>query len=470
MEETIVLGEKCPSLEEARAILEGARVEIGENALKALAEARSSYLEEVSKREVYGYCTGLGGLYHRKPASCGSDYERRVLVEHAMGLGPRAPPRLVRAFLTVRLIQLTRGRAPVRPQVAERIASALNEGILPVIPLHGSVGASGDLAPSAHAFLCLYYGGGEAYTPDGIAPCSKALEKSGLDKLPLEPGEALALINNTAWTTGIGLSALIVFEELLGEALRVARRTLEAARCTPDHYSLELAGATGYKELGEILELLKPSCRKPARLQDPYSLRCTPQVYAAVKRLIGFLRDTISREMCSSTENPVIVRGRAYHWCGFHSIQVSLALDYARIASSVLANISERRIAQLLRREINGLSDFLAGETDSVGAMITQYAAAALAASSRALAHPMVTNSIPTSGLQEDLVPMGPESGLLLIESLRRTALVLAVEDAVSKYASQGLAGGVEELRRLLDESSKRILDSVGLTELLPRD
>ncbi|MCE4620609.1 MAG: aromatic amino acid ammonia-lyase [Desulfurococcales archaeon] len=470
MDETVVLGEECPSLRQILSILDGGRVEISSSVKHALLEARRSYLREASRKQIYGYCTGLGELYSRKTASCGGEYEHHVLVEHAMGLGERAPPRLVRAFLTVRLAQLTRGHAPVRPEVAERIAEALNKQILPVVPLHGSVGASGDLAPSAHAFLCLYYGEGEAYTGEGIVPCDKALEMNGLDKLSLEPGEALALINNTAWTTGIALAALTVFEKLLGEGIRIARLTLETARCTPDHYSPVLAKASSYRELGEILGRLQPSCSEPVRLQDPYSLRCTPQVYAAIARLLAFLRETIRREMCSSTENPVIVEGRAYHWCGFHSIQVSLALDYARIASGVLANIAERRIAQLLRREINGRSDFLAGEADSVGAMIAQYAAAALTASNRSLASPLTVNSIPTSGLQEDLVPMGPESGLLLIESLRRTALVLAIEEAVATYASRGLSRGVEELRRLLNEASNRILKSTGLSDLLPRD
>ena len=470
MDGIIVLGEKCPSLHEVLSILEGGRVEISSGVKQALLEARQSYLREAGRRQLYGYCTGLGELYNRKTASCGEEYEHHILIEHAMGLGEKAPPRLVRAFLTTRLVQLTRGRAPVRPEVAGRLAEALNKQILPVVPLHGSVGASGDLAPSAHAFLCLYYGEGEAYTSDGVVSCDRALETSGLDKLPLEPGEALALINNTAWTTGIALAALRVFEKLLGEGARIARLTLETARCTPDHYSPVLAKASSYSELGEVLGMLQPSCTKPVRLQDPYSLRCTPQVYAAVARLLAFLKDTILREVCSSTENPVVIDGRAYHWCGFHSIQVSLALDYARIASGILANIAERRIAQLLRGEINGRSDFLAGEADSVGAMITQYVAAALTAGNRALASPVAVNSIPTSGLQEDLVPMGPESGLLLVESLRRTALVLAIEEAVATYASRGLSGGVEELRRLLNEASTRILESTGLSGLLPRD
>ncbi len=465
----VVIGDKCPTLEDLWKIIKGEKIVVLGEPLEKLDRSRSAYLRAIEEgKRVYGYCTGLGELYRKSPAKCDSKWEKHVLLEHAMGLGNPAPKILSRAFLVVRLSQLLRGRAPVRGKVAERIVEALNHDITPLIPVHGSVGASGDLAPSAHAFLCLYYGEGLAYTTsgNGFINCQEALNKSGLEPLTLEAGEALALINNTAWSTALALVSWYAMKILIEEGLSIARRSLELSRCVAEHYDPILSEASGYPEMKEILSSLNPKCPGADRLQDPYSLRCIPQIFVALKRIHSFLEKTIQSELCSSTENPVIVEDRVLHWCGFHSVNISLAMDYARIALGTYANLLERRIAQLLRKDINGISDFLSGRDDSVGAMITQYTAAALNAYVRALSQPLSVHSIPTSGYQEDVVPMSPESGILLVKSLKAIAMLTGIEDALVAYASSRMKGGVEELRKLLTTRVNDILEKSVLNEL----
>lgn len=435
------------------AALPGTKVEVAHSAIERLDESRSVYVQEAGKRRVYGYCTGLGEIYD-KQGVCGPEWERTVLAEHAAQTGKPAPPGVVRAFLAVRLLQLSRGAAPVRGIVAERIAEALSLGVIPVIPLYGSVGASGDLAPSAHAFQCIFYGLGEAYYEGHRLPCSEALRQAGLEPLMLEPGEALALINNTAWSTAIAGLSLWLLERVLWESIGAAVDSLGLARCQGEHYSPDVAKLRPGRGIASVLEALSRAGCTGSRLQDPYSLRCIPMVYGAVLEGLSHARDLIAREACSPTENPAVVDGKVLHWCGFHSIQASLASDYARILASHVANIVERRIAQLFRPEITGLPPFMARPGSSVGAMIAHYTAASITALLRQYSSPAGIHSIPTSGLQEDIVPQSPNAAILLARTTVLLARLVAIERAVARYAREehGQAVGVlveEEYERL---------------------
>ena len=446
---------RCPSLEDVVSIVDNAHVVVEDNVIEALDRSRRSYVEAVKRGDqVYGYCTGLGELLGKRSEKCDSEWEKHVLLEHSMTIGDAVPKTLVRAFLAVRLYQLARGRAPVRGIVLRRIAEALNNDFIPVVHRHGSVGASGDLAPSAEAFLCLFYGEGQAYNGEDIVPCKELMEKLGIQPLPLEPGEALALINNTAWSTALGILGYESLRRLWNRSIEASVHTLSVTGCNEQHYSSETLHATlheGVRKVGEEINQGITRCEK-RRLQDPYSLRCTPQVLGAVSEALNFAKRLLEEELCSSTENPIIVNGEVKHWCGFHSIHVALAIDTMKLASTYIANLTERRLNQLLRSEITGLPEFLAGEMDSVGAMITQYAAASLTARIRWLANPQSTHSIPTSGLQEDIVPVSPESGYELLEAVRLLAYILSIEFAVSKYASENMERGVGGLKRLIEE------------------
>ncbi len=448
--------DSCPTLSEILDVVDGKRtISVGSETLHLTDKVRRRYEELVERGErVYGYCTGLGQLYTRSPDRCGPVWEKHVLEEHAMGVGEYAAPDIVRAFLTVRLVQLSRARAPVRGIVIERLVDALNNDITPLVHLHGSVGASGDLAPSAEAFLCLYYGEGTAYSNGGVSNCRDALKEHGLEPLELEGGEALALINNTAWSTGILLLSIRSLRELWLAALDSFTQSARVTDCNQQHYhpnALRSSGHEGVRRVGSLVEALAGKC-SGRRLQDPYSLRCTPQVMGAVHDILEFAERIVLEEACSSTENPVVVDDGLYHWCGFHSVYVGIAADMLRLSIAHLANLIERRIAQLLRSEITGLPDFLARDEDSVGAMILQYTSASLASRIRWLASPVSVHSIPTSGLQEDVVPQSPEAGYSLAESLVHLARLISLEKALAGYASTGMEGGVKELRSRIDE------------------
>ncbi|MCE4600267.1 MAG: aromatic amino acid ammonia-lyase [Desulfurococcales archaeon] len=448
--------DSCPAISEILDVVERKRmVSVSRETLRLADDVRRRYEELVERGEkVYGYCTGLGQLYTRNPGRCGPAWEKHVLEEHAMGVGEYAALDIVRAFLTVRLIQLSRARAPVRGVVIERLVDALNNDITPLVHLHGSVGASGDLAPSAEAFLCLYYGEGTAYSNGSVSSCREALKKHGLEPLELEGGEALALINNTAWSTGILILSTRSLRELWFTALDSFAQSARVAGCNHQHYNADVLGSSaheGVRKVGSLIRALAGEC-SGRRLQDPYSLRCTPQVMGAVHDILEFAERIAVEEACSSTENPVVIDGGLYHWCGFHSIYAGIAADLLRLGIAHLANLVERRIAQLLRSEITGLPDFLAREDDSVGAMILQYTSASLASRIRWLANPVTVHNIPTSGLQEDVVPQSPEAGYSLAESLVHLAHLISLEKALASYASTGMEGGVKELRSKIDE------------------
>ncbi len=249
---------------------------------------------------------------------------------------------------------------------------------------------------------------------------------------------------------------MLLGERLLKESLLVASKTLRVTGCNSEHFSVEVLQA-------------KKSCSKVGvpgagcdgrRIQDPYSIRCIPQVYGSVANALRHAREVVEAELCSSTENPLVAGGHVFHSCNFHSLPVGLVGDYASISLASISNMIERRISQLMRSKITGRPEYLASGDSSVGAMIIQYTAASLAASIRRLSVPSTVHSIPTSGLQEDLVPMSPDSGLKLLEALDMLAWLIAAEDLVADIAL-----GVEDLRDPsagLAERYRRITGSIG--------
>ncbi len=448
----------CPSIDDVLRVVKGYSVEVESEVVAKLDESRKVYLSEAKKRRIYGACTGLGGRVDSR-GPCGPEGERIVLLEHAAGIGDKAPSDLVRAFLFIRLIQLSKGYAPVRGLIAQRIVDALNNNIIPAIPLWGSVGASGDLAPSAHAFLCIFYGEGE--TLDG-KPCKEALDHAGLPPLKLEVGEALALINNTAWSTALALMGLIRIERALREIIRAGYDAALLIGANSEHYALEAVGAKRLREISEVARMA-PQGLGGRLLQAPYSIRCIPQVYGPILSTLRWAYTMILEEACSSTENPLVSGHRVYHACNFHAEAVALASDAAAIAAAVAASAAERILDRLMDSRVTNLPDFLAGEESSVGAMIIQYTAAALAAEARALATPRSVNSIPTSLGQEDHVSMAPSAALRLFDLagiLEGIAAILRV----TLNTANALRSGKAVIEEPLYESINRELKKLGFT------
>lgn len=434
----MVTSDYCPSVDDVLCVAKGCEVKVEGDVLARLDEARRAYLSEVEKRRVYGACTGLGGRAESS-GPCGPEGERIVLLEHAAGVGDRAPSDVVRAFLFIRLVQLSRGHAPVRGVVAKRLADALNAGIVPAVPLWGSVGASGDLAPSAHAFLCIFYGEGE--TLDG-GSCSEALEEAGLEPLSLEMGEALALINNTAWSAALAALGLARVEAAVREIVKAGYEAAVLAGANSEHYSLEAARAKAIPEVSEVAKMAPAGGFRGRLLQAPYSIRCIPQVYGSILATLRWAYSMVMGEACSAPENPLVSGGRVYHACNFHAQAVALASDAAAIAAAVSASAAERIVDRLMDSKVTGVSDFLAGEESSVGAMLLQYTAAALAAEARALAAPRSVNAIPTSLGQEDHVSMAPSAAMRLFDLAGILEGIAAIIRATLRVAESVKSGG----------------------------
>ena len=403
---------------------------------------------------VYGVTTGVGFLADRSIDR--QDAERlqeNLLVSHAAGVGEPLPREVVRAMLLLRANTLALGYSGARPVVAERLLDFLRLGIHPVVPAQGSVGASGDLAPLAHLALPLI-GRGNVERNGNVVPALMALRETGLEPLVLGAKEGLALLNGTQLMTALGALVAADASRLNATASVAAAMSVEALLGTDVAFSAALQAARPHPGqvavAGELRWLLRDSTLQTShhasahKVQDPYSLRCVPQVHGAVRDALAYLDGVLAIEMNAATDNPLIFPnggasdasaratggGRVISGGNFHGEPVALALDFAKIAVSELGSISERRTALLLDPNLNGkLPAFLGSDSGlESGYMLLQYTAAALASENKGLAHPASVDSIPTSANQEDHVSMGPIAGRqarLIVEHVQR---ILAIE------------------------------------------
>ncbi|MBI3746124.1 MAG: histidine ammonia-lyase [Chloroflexi bacterium] len=403
---------------------------------------------------VYGVTTGFGALADRSIAP--ADVERlqaNVLVSHAAGVGEPLPRDVVRAMLLLRANTFALGHSGVRLAIVDRLLDFLRLGIHPVVPAQGSVGASGDLAPLAHLALPLI-GRGRVEFNGSEVPTMAALREAGLEPLTLGPKEGIALLNGTQLMSALGALLLADADRLARTASTIAAMTVEAMLGTDVAFSAAYQLARphpGQVEVAaELRGLLRESGLQSAhhgshhKVQDPYSLRCIPQVHGAVRDALDHLRRVLDVELNSATDNPLVFPGGGVadpsalatggglviSGGNFHGEPIALALDFAKIAVAELGSISERRTALLLDPHLNGgLPAFLAPASglDS-GLMILQYTAAALVSENKVLAHPASVDSIPTSANQEDHVSMGPIAGRQARTMLAHVEQVLAIE------------------------------------------
>jgi histidine ammonia-lyase len=428
--------------------------------LASSARARMDEAREVIERlvaagaTVYGVTTGFGALASMPIAS--GDVRRlqeNLLMSHAAGVGEPLPKDVVRAMLVLRANTLALGHSGCRPVLVDRIGALLAAGIHPVVPSRGSVGASGDLAPLAHLALPLI-GRGQVEVKGQVVPALLALREAGLEPLILEAKEGLALLNGTQMMSAIGALLLADADRLIRTASVVAAMSVEALLGTDVAFAAayqlarphpgQVAVAAQLRTLLRRSELQAHHHADSHKVQDPYSLRCVPQVHGAVSDALGYLRGILDVEMNSATDNPLVFPGpsvaasdavgtgggQVISGGNFHGEPIGLALDFARLAIAELGSISERRTAQLLDQAFNGgLPPFLAPASGvESGMMIYQYTAAALVSESKVLVHPASADSIPTSANQEDHVSMGSIAALLSREVLANVERVLAIE------------------------------------------
>ena len=412
----------------------GATAVLDNDARARMQEARDVIASLVAQGAVvYGVTTGFGDLASVSiPAADVAQLQENLLMSHAAGVGPAFPREIVRAMLLLRANTLALGHSGCRPLLVDRLLDFLRLGIHPVVPEQGSLGASGDLAPLAHLALPLI-GRGQAEFRGSVVPGLIALREAGLEPLVLEAKEGLALLNGTQMMSAIGALLLADADRLVRTASVAAAISVEALLGTDVAFAAayqlarphpgQVAVAAQLRHLLRDSALQRSHHGHPHKVQDPYSLRCVPQVHGAVRDALDHLRRVLDIELNSATDNPLVFPdggvadpdtiatggGRVISGGNFHGEPIALALDFAKLAISELGAISERRTALLVDPRLNGgLPAFLAAASgvDS-GMMIYQYTAAALASENKVLAHPASVDSIPTSANQEDHVSMG---------------------------------------------------------------
>jgi histidine ammonia-lyase len=434
----------------------GARVSVDPAAVPRIARARAA-IDRVADGgdqapRVYGVNTGFGFLAEtRISAENVRALQRNLVRSHACGVGPALPTEVVRAMTLLRAQVLARGHSGVRLRVIELLCEMLDAGVHPVIPSQGSVGASGDLAPLAHLALVLI-GEGRAEWRGEVLSGAEALSRAGLAPVELQAKEGLALINGTQFMLALGALTLDDAESLATHADLAGAMSLEAHKGSGAPFSERvvgvrphpgaLASAANLRALLADSEIAE-SHADCGKVQDAYSFRCMPQVHGASRDALAWVRQVLSREMNAATDNPLVfVRedGDADLISGgnFHGQPLALALDLLAIACAELANISERRLEQLVNPALSsGLPPFLAKDTglDS-GYMIAQVTAAALVSENKVLCHPASVDSIPSSAGKEDHVSMGSISATKAARVVEHLRQVLAIEIMV---AAQGL-------------------------------
>jgi len=420
---------------------QGASVEATPEAEQQITETRKLIENWVeAEQTIYGVTTGFGLL--SDVAISKEDtrkLQKNILMSHSAGVGEIMEPEAVRAMMLLRIKDLARGHSGIRLETFNGLINLLNSGIVPVVPEKGSVGASGDLCPLAHLSLVLI-GKGEAIIDGKRVPGKDALSSCGLKPIVLEAGEGLALVNGTQAMTAIG--GLSVYDALnlskmVDVAASMSLEVLMGSRTEFDPRIQNVRPHPGQAAVADNMlritgnsEIIS-SHKDCSRVQDAYTLRCSPQVHGASYDAIHYAAGVLETEMNSSTSNPLFFNEDGAYLLGgnFHGQPVALAMDFLGIAVSELANISERRIERLVNPMLSGLPAFLVKESGlNSGFMIAQYTAAALVSENKVLSHPASVDSIPTSANKEDHVSMGTISARKAREIVRNTENVVAIE------------------------------------------
>jgi histidine ammonia-lyase len=416
---------------------EGEKVALAESSLATMKASRNKVEEALhGQRAVYALNTGVGLLANVRLEEASIERMQLNLVRsHSCGVGDPLPVEVVRAIMAIRANILAKGLSGIRPVVAQRLCDLLNRGITPVVPMRGSVGASGDLAPLAHMALVLI-GEGEAFYAGELLPAAECLQRAHLEPVTLQAKEGISLLNGTQAMLAIGCLQLAELDSMFQAAQTAAALTLQALEGSAAAYDERLHAARPHP--GQIysassLRTLLQGARRPAastRVQDAYCLRCVPQVHGAVWDCLREAERIFAIELNSATDNPLLFGDDFISGGNFHGAPLALALDQMAIALCQLAGISERRTERLMNPSLNeGLPAFLASQPGiESGLMMAQVTAAALVAEMRVLATPASACSIPTSGNQEDFVSMGMTAALKLVQSASHCRMVLAIE------------------------------------------
>lgn len=435
----VVLDGSPKSIEEIVHVARGAEVIIPAEVTDRIAASRR-IVEDMVAREarVYGVTTGFG-KFADVPISSPDikALQENLVMSHAVGVGEPFSREEVRAAMLLRANALAKGMSGVRPLVVETLVALLNKGITPVVPQQGSVGASGDLAPLSHIALVLI-GRGYAQLDGEVLPGSEALRRAGLSPLELDAKEGLALTNGvqmTAAVLGLAVDTGYTLARSADVIASVSGQALSVITAAFDPHIVDARPHVGARDVSANMRSLLEGSRLATspgqvRVQDPYTLRCVPQVHGAVRQCLDHVRSVVEVESGSATDNPLVLPdGRVVSGGNFHGQPLGVAGDYLGLSLCSLANISERRSFRLMDPASSGLPAFLIkhGGLNS-GLMIIQYTAASLCSECKVLAHPSSVDTIPTSAGQEDHVSMCTTAARKARDIAENVGSVLAIE------------------------------------------
>ena len=455
-----------------QAWLEPVRVNLGDDARRRIAESRE-FIEDVVAHgdRVYGVNTGFGQL---ASVRVGDDelahLQENLVRSHAVGVGEDLDDNIVRLIMLMKVIGLAEGFSGVRLELVERLCDLINNDIYPCIPSRGSVGASGDLAPLAHMASALI-GLGEVRVDGRVVPAMVALKEAGIEPVRLAPKEGLALLNGTQVSTALALGAVFRTENVLSAALMAGAMSSDAIQGsdTPfDRRIQNVRGHGGQIAVASVLrELMQGSDIRAShidcdRVQDPYCIRCQPQVTGACLDVLRHVCGVLETEANAVTDNPLVFTDSRAVLSGgnFHAEPVALAADYLALAIAEIGALSERRIALLIDSHLSGLPAFLVEDSGlNSGFMMAQVTAAALASENKSHAHPASVDSIPTSANQEDHVSMATFAARRLHNMLDNVADIVAIEllaaaQGIGFHRPQTSSPAIEEVIAALRELS----------------
>ena len=464
---TIVPGQVA--LADWKNILNQESVALDASCHPAIATSAKAVADIVAKGEpVYGINTGFGKLASvRIDAADLATLQRNIVLSHAAGIGDPMPQGIVRLMMALKLASLARGVSGVRMETIDALSAMLRHGIHPVVPAQGSVGASGDLAPLSH-MAAVMIGVGEADTPKGRLPAVEALALVGLKPLVLGPKEGLALLNGTQFSTAYALAGLFAAENLLRAALVAGALSTDAAKGSDAPFDPRIHAVRGHRGQIDTADALRNLMAGSAirashlvgddRIQDPYCLRCQPQVMGAALDILRMAAQTLAIEANGVSDNPLIFAddGASLSGGNFHAEPVAFAADMIALAIAEIGSISERRIAMLVDPALSRLPAFLTPRPGlNSGFMIPQVTAAALVSENKQRATPTSVDSIPTSANQEDHVSMAAHGARRLLAMAKNAEAVIAIEllcaaQGCDFHAPLTSSPSLEAARRLL--------------------
>jgi histidine ammonia-lyase len=437
---------------------ETTKIKLDKDASTAIHASEKAVNEVIAKNKtVYGINTGFGALAHTRIDSADlQELQRSIVLSHAAGTGELLSDQAVRLILVLKINSLARGFSGVKIQTIEALISLFNANIYPCIPSQGSVGASGDLAPLAHLSTVLL-GVGEARYQGKILSAQAALDKIQLSPLNLAPKEGLALLNGTQVSTALAILGLLGAEEIFSSAIIAGAMSVDAALGSDLPFDERIQLIRGHASQTHVAKLLRDllknseiraSHHKCEKVQDPYSLRCQPQVMGACLAQLLYVKEILLVEANAVTDNPLIftakdtelkkdsklnqdteLKNEIISGGNFHAEPIALAADALAVSIAEMAALSERRIALLVDPHFSGLPAFLVKQAGlNSGFMIAQVTAAALASENKSLAHPASVDSLPTSANQEDHVSMATYAARRLLAMIENAAGIIGIE------------------------------------------